>query len=429
MYVTVKGRDGQPLRRRRVLEEYGVAADRCNPEARELADCVDGKINEAVLRLKKRDYRRAEGKFDELKLAVETLSSGANTVLLDDRGMPSIMVALPAQRLCDLYGGEITSYHPAWVLDGRVKEVIYLSKYMNCVADGRAYSLPLRDPHTFFNFEDANLFCQNKGQGWHLMTNALWAAIAAWCRKNNTRPRGNTGMGYSHLAPHEKGLPTAMAGSRQVIRTASGSGPASWNHDHTPGGIADLVGNMFEWVGGLRLMDGEIQIIPQGMAMRYGRDAYAKDSRRWRGITAEGDFAAHGEKNTLKIDSPALGDSDERDHLLGTPFLSTRIQNRSYLGPYPDGNQGYLDCFFSELKAEEGLEVPLLLKILGIFPDEACTREDGIFVARNYGERIAVRGGKGGSFERGGISALHFYNPRSYDGSATVGFRCAYVSP
>ena len=128
MYVTVKGRDGQPLRRRRVLEEYGVAADRCNPEARELADCVDGKINEAVLRLKKRDYRRAEGKFDELKLAVETLSSGANTVLLDDRGMPSIMVALPAQRLCDLYGGEITSYHPAWVLDGRVKEVIYLSK-------------------------------------------------------------------------------------------------------------------------------------------------------------------------------------------------------------------------------------------------------------------------------------------------------------
>lgn len=31
--------------------------------------------------------------FDDMKLAVEALSGGKNTVLLDDRGMPSIMVA------------------------------------------------------------------------------------------------------------------------------------------------------------------------------------------------------------------------------------------------------------------------------------------------------------------------------------------------
>ena len=71
--------------------------------------------------------------------------------------------------------------------------------------------------------------------------------------------------------------------------------------------------------------------------------------------------------------------------------------------------------------------MPRIAQVLGILPDETCTHEDGIFVARNYGERIAVRGGKAGSLDRAGLNALHFYNPRTYDGSATIGFRCAYV--
>lgn len=33
--------------------------------------------------------------FDDMKLAVEALSGGKNTVLFDDIGMPSIMVILP----------------------------------------------------------------------------------------------------------------------------------------------------------------------------------------------------------------------------------------------------------------------------------------------------------------------------------------------
>ena len=122
-----------------------------------------------------------------------------------------------------------------------------------------------------------------------------------------------------------------------------------------------------------------------------------------------------------------MWDALEEDHLLGRPVVSTELNNRSYLGPHTDGNQGYLDCQFCDLKAADGVEIPELAKILGFFPDETCTPEDGIFVARNYGERIAVRGGKAGSLDRAGLNALHFYNPRTYDGSATIGFRSAYV--
>jgi len=423
MYIIIED-DDRRRRKYQVLQEY--ACETPSREQEEYADCGAARIQEAALRMRRHDYRKTEGRFDDLKLAVENLSGGANTVLLDDIGMPSIMVGLPKMRVCDLCGGDDTSIHPAWMFDCEVKEVIYVSKYMNCVADGRAYSLPMRDPHTHFTFDDANRFSQNKGRGWHLTTNAIWAAIALWCKRNGTVPRGNTGWGYSHLAPHEKGIPTAMLGS-EVMRTASGSGPVTWNHNHNESGISDLVGNMFEWVGGLRLMDGEIQLIPQGVAMRYDEDAWTKDSRRWLPVTTEGGYAAHGETNTLKIDSLTPGDAEERDHLLGVPFVSGEIRNRSYTGPHKDGNQGFLDCFFSDLKMAEGLKPPKLLQLLGVIPDENCTREHGIFVARNYGERIAVRGGKASSFERGGINALHFYNPRFYNGSATIGFRCSYV--
>ena len=40
--------------------------------------------------------------FDDMKLAVEALSGGKNTVLLDDRGMPSIMVAFPKFKISDV---------------------------------------------------------------------------------------------------------------------------------------------------------------------------------------------------------------------------------------------------------------------------------------------------------------------------------------
>lgn len=424
MELILKNND-RVIEKWQVLNEYGIF-DEATPLEQELADCSAAKIKEAVNGLRKSDYSGAEGRFDDLKIAIENLSGSANTVLLDDTGMPSIMVGIPKMKNSDLYGGNDNSIHPAWIMDGTIKEAIYISKFMNTMVNGRAYSLPMKDPYIYFDFDDANKFCQNKGRGWHLMTNAAWAAITAWCKRNKTIPRGNTAMGYAWDAPHEKGVPTAMNG-HDVQRTASGSGPVTWNHNHNPSGIADLVGNMFEWVGGLRLLNGELQIIPQATAMMHGKESYSKNSHRWRAITTKGDYAAHGERDTYKIDSLSTGDEQERDHLIGTPVISTKINNHSYLGDDINGNQAYVECSFSDLKAEDGLIVPTMLKQLAIFPDEFCTKEDGIFVARNYGERIAVRGGKAGSYDRAGLNALHFYNPRFYDGSATIGFRSGYV--
>lgn len=397
-------------------------------EERDAAHCFAAKSDEAIeqLRYEHNGGRLPESRFDEMKIAIETITGGANTVLLDDIGMPSVVVALPMQRIGDLYGTDNRAVHPAWIVDGEYKKVVYISKYMNFVARNRAYSLPMRDPHVFFHFDDGVRFCLNKGRGWHLMTNAEWMAAAQWSKRNGTRPHGNTDRGMYHAAPHEKGVPTAMNG-HDVLRTASGSGPVTWNHNHDASGICDLVGNMFEWVGGLRLNNGEFQIIEDNTAAVYSAGMLAKDSHYWRAICQNGALAAHGERDTLKVDGIPQGDSEEWDHLLGAPLIRTKINHRSYLGEDIQGNQGYVECKFCHLRAEEGLDVPEIAKILGFFPDDTCLEEDGIFVARNYGERIAVRGGKAGSLDRAGLNALHFYNPRFYDGSATIGFRSAYI--
>ena len=84
--------------------------------------------------------------FDDLRLAIEALSGGSNTVIMDEAGLPSIMVAMPKMYLSDLLENAPRIPHPAWIVNGVEKDVIYVSKYINIVKDGRAYSLPAQDP-------------------------------------------------------------------------------------------------------------------------------------------------------------------------------------------------------------------------------------------------------------------------------------------
>lgn len=364
--------------------------------------------------------------FEDLKLAIEALSGGTNTVILDDMGLPSIMVAMPKLYLSDLLNDAPHVPHPAWIIGGVEKDVIYVSKYINIVRGNRAYSLPAQDPRVYFNYDEGIDFCLNKGEGWHLLTNALWAAISLWSKKNNTIPYGNTNNGENFYASHEKGIPSSRY--RELVnRTATGTGPATWFHNHNISGIADMTGNVWEWVSGLRLLNGEVQVIPNGNAALYDRDIHKANSHLWHAITEEGGYSAHGEKNTLKLTSQVEGDRIEEDHLLGMPYYDIHCDRYAFQDKNSTGNYGYYDCRFSELKAKEGVKIPLIMKALGLYP-ENNTEKDGIFVVRNYGERIGIRGGKFDSYDRAGQFALHFYNPRYYHGGNVIGFRSAFVN-
>lgn len=342
--------------------------------------------------------------FDDLKLSIEALSGGKNTVLFDDLGMPSVMVPFPKLKMSDLIAGGSENIHPAFSVDGVEKSVIYVSKYQNIVLNERGYSLPMRGPRASLNFDQAVAYCRNKGKGWSLTPYSLWSAIALWCRKNGTMPRGNNNYGADHAYGHEKGVPTYYE-SGKIARCATGSGPNTWNHNWMPDGIADLNGNVWEWCAGMRLMNGEIQIIPYANCMAADASMGAS-STLWKAIAADGTLVEPGTAGTLKYN-----------------YVSGHIQLTS--GDITPEDTWRGDTY-QNMTLDSALTVPEIAKALLIYPDEpgGDYGGDGHYM-NNSGERLPLCGGNWYYTSGAGVFGVYLDSPRSYSG-ASFGFRSAY---
>ena len=342
--------------------------------------------------------------FDDLKLSIEALSGGKNTVLFDDLGMPSVMVPFPKLKMSDLIAGGSENIHPAFSVDGVEKSVIYVSKYQNIVLNERGYSLPMRDPRASLNFDQAVTYCRNKGKGWSLTPYSLWSAIALWCRKNGTMPRGNNNYGADHAYGHEKGVPTYYE-SGKIARCATGSGPNTWNHNWMPDGIADLNGNVWEWCAGMRLMNGEIQIIPYANCMAADASMGAS-STLWKAIAADGTLVEPGTAGTLKYN-----------------YVSGHIQLTS--GDITPEDTWRGDTY-QNMTLDSALTVPEIAKALLIYPDEpgGDYGGDGHYM-NNSGERLPLCGGNWYYTSGAGVFDVNLHYPRS-NSYASIGFRSAY---
>lgn len=349
--------------------------------------------------------------FDDLTMAVASFG-GNNKVIFDDLEKPSIMVGVPKMKYSDIITGGTQETLPWWIVDQIEKEVIWVSKYINCVVNDRAYSLPMKDPAAYVNYDQALAYCRNKGAGWHLNQNGVFAALNLWSEKNGTIPRGNTNWDASYTNAYERGVNTykdpAYTDGRGG-RTATGSGPVTWYHDHSPAGIADLCGNCWEWVSGMRIVAGEIQIIPYGNAMKSTTSMTA-DSTEWKAIMPDGTLVNPGTAGTLKIDRTSSSDATLR--------INTSVTTQT-----DDTND--TSTPFKDTKAVSGVTIPKILIAAGLFPDSAQTAP-GRFWARNNGERLPLRGSSFVNTSYGGVSALGLNNPRSHVG-ISVSFRSAFV--
>lgn len=152
-----------------------------------------------------------------------------NVVIFDDRGIPSIM--------CRFVRPKDTEEVPAvFKIGDKVADAIYISKYPNIVIDGRAYSMPMADPTVNITFDEAVQACRCKGLGWHLMTAVEYEYLLNQSREKGTMPHGNTDWGKDYYHNEEQGKVSNLG------RTYTGTGPVTWNHDHTPYGVSDLNG-------------------------------------------------------------------------------------------------------------------------------------------------------------------------------------------
>lgn len=342
------------------------------------------------------------GNFDDLALAVASFG-GNNAVKFDDLGMPSIMVGIPKMKYSDLITGGTQETLPWWIVDGVEKDVIWVSKYINVVVNDRAYSLPMKDPKCNINFDAALAACRRKGEGWHLNQNGVFAAINLWCQRNGFIPRGNTNWGKSYEKAYEHGITTYIDGDHSGGRTATGSGPVTWNHDGTPAGIADLCGNCHEWVAGLRINNGEIQIIPYGNSMKSDCNMGA-DSTEWKAIMPDGSLVEPGTAGALHYD-----------------YISGKIVISNSTTSTFNNN-----IAFGSLAAASGVNIPQIAIAAGLIKDSADTYDTTAH--RQYintdGERLPFRGSSFYYTSLGGGACLYLRSPRSLV-SSDVSFRSA----
>lgn len=336
---------------------------------------------------------------DVSRHAVERASGGRQTVLYDDLGNPSVMNIIPIFRYEDLGYSEDMGAGVVSCFDvgtGTNKSEIFIGAFQSSLVGSRAVSLPRVDPAVSVNFNAAKGYCANKGAGWHLMTMHEWAAISLWCMANGFEPRGNTNYGRAHDRYVERGrrmdggLPGDTAGRPHVH---AGSGPDAWRHNNSPWGISDLVGNVWEWLDGFKLQDGQI------IASTFNTQAEAS----WAAQAAYFD-------STL-----ATG---------GAPLLSDAVVNRlGAIGDNSNAGDSASAAFTAMGKAGTYVSNQLLKRLI-VEPSTVLPK--GRVYMRNFGERLPYRGSGWFGGPDAGLAALGCSLSRvgTYHG---LGFRLAFA--
>lgn len=186
------------------------------------------------------------------------------------------------------------------------------------------------------------------------------------------------------------GLPGDTAG---IGRVHAGSGPDAWRHNNSPWGISDLVGNVWEWLDGFKLQDGQI------IASTFNTQAEAS----WAAQAAYFD-------STMTTG--------------GSPLLSDAVVNR--LGAIGDNTSGgySANAAFNAMEKAGTYVSNQLLKRLLVEPSTVLPK--GRVYMRNFGERLPFRGGLWDSGGGAGLAALHCSFSR-VSASSGFGFRLAFA--
>lgn len=357
--------------------------------------------------------------FDAMRMAVQAVFP-TNDVLMDDKDEPSIMVYIPAFRLCDVLSTSDTSVHPAFRMNGKEIAGFYMGKYQTKHYNGRAYSLPAQDHSTSQNYDKFRQQAAAKGAGWHETTNAEWAAVALWCHKNGCEPKGNNNYGKDASESGYIAIPApGVQDQNRTARVLTGTGPVTWSHNGQMDGIFDMNGNVWEWVLGLRWVNGEVQILADNNAADSSADLTAS-SAAWKAINA-----ADG----------TLVTPDGSGTTAGTLKMDWRTNKWVFATTVNAEAAGDHSCMFKDLAVDTGVgdAAKLLLQSLALLPDAALTGDkidasygsDYFWHNNTQAERLAARGGNWRSGSSGGVFSL--YGDVRSIASWHVGGRCAFV--
>lgn len=400
------------------INQLVTAADQLTTAIESKAAEIDSKTTQLDQFVKTKADEMAIVASDGYRKAIEHASGGRNKVIIDDQGNPNVMVAIApftyedlAEKIQEKYSVDLnlgTGIPTMFMRNGVQLGEVYIGKYLaSDGANGGCSVIGGVQPRTLVDYDQAKALCNNKGDGWHMMSIHEWAAIALWSYANGTVPRGNTSHGRSHenkletARRDDNGLPGDRSGS---ARNETGKGPATWSHDHTEWGIQDLVGNVWEWLDQMMLDEGQI------ITTLDNNPAVIEEN--WN-------------KHTAFFDSPAA--NTEGTGSAGSPKLSNSVTNRNGpVGNDAHDNPYLTNSHFAAIeKALDYSKIELLRRLL--IESESTTTVGGYIRCRNYGSRFPRRGGYWGFGSNAGLGALDLSNAHSYAFSY-IGFRPAFFA-
>lgn len=347
------------------------------------------------------------------------MSAPSNKLIYDDKGIPSVMVYIPKQKMSDLIAGGSDEAHPAFIVDGQEIDGIWISKYQNVVNNGRAYSLPGEDPKASITWDTAREACESKGAGWHMMTKAEYALIMLWCRKNGFQPYGNNNYGKDSRETVYQAIPATYGSgddAGKIYHVLTGTGPLTWSHNKQQDGIWDINGNVSEWTGGIRTVYGELQMLENNNAANSDNPQNAT-SAEWKAIDATtGAFITPNGSgttpNSIKIDKAGTG---------GAQWCTTITTQSS------DFN-----CLLGSMTCAEGISdaAKKVLRAYGLLPEDGTSAtdydNDRLYFNNQADERLFNSGGGYGSGTYAGVGCSYGSYYSRTGASVGVGFRSAY---
>lgn len=224
--------------------------------------------------------------YDSTSMAIVILAGGKLELIKDAFGNAHLFGIIPIQTYeqqgipnCP-FTGIIDAFRKA---DGTFWSEKRIAIHKSVNIGGKTVSQAGKAPYVNLNFDELKAKAAELGAGFRLLDiydNALvnWIILGIVARGGQA-PRGNTEWGRAHDATHEMG--TRVDGQVSNTRsgngaTLTGSGPNSWNHDGTSAGFADWIGNVWEWVNGLKMSGGEFVVAeysgqPESEWLRTGR--------------------------------------------------------------------------------------------------------------------------------------------------------------
>lgn len=356
--------------------------------------------------------------FDLTGLALKMVCP-TNKLIIDDKGLPGVYVERAAQPMSALLTGGDSSIHPAFLINGLQKNSIFFGKFQAKAHANRAYSLPGEDPTAYIDMDTSEQYCKNKGDGHHCVTAAEWAFLALLAKKMGTMPKGNNNYGKDVSESQYIALPTYTSGST-IYRVATGTGPLTWSDTGDLTGIWDLNGNVWEWVAGMRLVYGELQVIPYNNAADPECDTSAT-STEWKAIKATA--TSYDDLFMTPNGSGTTAGSVKLD------LVSSHWQWAATITSQSDSKRNAL--FVNTTSNGLSEFTKLYLQAMALLPEDGASADDysgdNFWANNGAAERLPYRGGYWANGAGAGVFALYFSIPRSHV-NAGVGFRAAFVN-